>query len=251
MIDSEGRFVACSSAKKNQLRIINSVGRNIYEPGFYGEIFEIDDTSNEYVYPYFIDLTSDENGVISALDQQSGHIYQYDQEGHILTVFGGLGNTKGYFKKPVSIAADSRGNLFVLDAVRNNIQKFEATSFMDKIHEASKAYFDGEYDRSLPIWQEIVTINADYPLARQRIGAIYYKNKQYEQAKEEYRLAEDMSGYSQAFAKYRHEVIKEHFLLVVAAIAAVAAVLAVLITLSKRHADRVRDRIYTERRDVR
>ena len=248
MIDSEGRFVACSSAKKDQIRIINSVGRNIYEKGFYGEILDIDDTTNEYVYPMFIDLPSDQNGVISALDQRSGHIYQYDQEGNLLTVFAGLGDNKGYFEKPVSIAADSEGNLFVLDAVRNNIQKFQSTTFMDKIHEASQLYFDGKYDESLGLWEEIVTINADYPLARRRIGAIYYKEKDYERSKDEYKLADDMEGYSEAFSKYRHEFVRNHFVVTILIAAAVIAVLVILVILAKKYADRVRDKIYGERR---
>jgi DNA-binding beta-propeller fold protein YncE len=248
MIDDEGRFLACSNGKTDQIRIVNAVGNNIYAAGFFGEVLSIDNENNEYIRSKFADLTSDENGIISALDQESGYIYQYDCEGNILTVFGGKGENRGYFDIPVSIASDSEGNIYVLDATRKNIQRFESTGFMDQIHEASQTYFDGEYEKSLGIWEEILTLCSDYPLARRRIGAIYYKNELYEESKNQYMIAEDMEGYSEAFAKYRHGIFKENFLLVVFLIAVVVAVLLALVSLAKKHANKVRDRIYAKRR---
>lgn len=248
LLDNEGRFLACTNAEKDQIRIINSVGTNIYASGFYGEILSIDSEKNEYIRPRFVDLTCDRNGVISALDQESGYIYQYDKEGNVLTVFGGKGDNMGYFDIPVSIATDSQGCLYVLDATRKNIQKFKSTSFMDKIHLASQTYFDGDYEEAKAACSEILALCPDYPLAHRRLGAIYYKSEMYEESKEQYKLAEDMQGYSEAFSRARHQFIKEHFFAIVFAAAAGITVLILLIILSKRYADKVRERIYESRR---
>ena len=244
MLNNDGLFLAVTNADKDQIRILNSVGTNIYPTGFYGEILSIDSEKNEYIRPRFSDVTCDKNGVVSALDQESGYIYQYDKEGNILAVFGGKGNNMGYFDIPVSIATDSSGCLYVLDATRKNIQKFSATSFMDKIHLASQAYFDGDYANAEAACRDILSLCADYPLAHRRLGSIYYKNGRYDEAKAQYALAEDMDGYSESFSKSRHQFIKEHFLTVVLIGGAAIAALVVLTVLSKRHADRVRDRIY-------
>lgn len=198
--------------------------------------------------PRFVDLTCDRNGVISALDQESGYIYQYDKEGNVLTVFGGKGDNMGYFDIPVSIATDSQGCLYVLDATRKNIQKFKSTSFMDKIHLASQTYFDGNYEEAKTACNEILTLCPDYPLAHRRLGSIYYKSEMYEESKEQYKLAEDMQGYSEAFSKSRHQFIKDHFFVIVFATAACMTVLIFLIILSKRYADKIRERIYESRR---
>lgn len=244
MLNNDGLFLAVTNADKDQIRILNSVGTNIYPTGFYGEILSIDSEKNEYIRPRFADVTCDKNGVISALDQESGYIYQYDKEGNILAVFGGKGNNMGYFDMPISIATDSTDCLYVLDATRKNIQKFASTSFMDKIHLASQTYFDGDYTSAEAACQEILSLCADYPLAHRRLGSIYYKSERYDEAKEQYALAEDMDGYSESFAKARHQFVRDHFFLVAMIAGAIIAALAVLTVYSKRHADRVRDRSY-------
>ena len=243
-LDSEGQFVACSSAKTDQIRLINSVGANIYKSGFYGEISSLD-VNNNPVYPQFVDLTVDKDGFISVLEQKSGKIYQYDAEGNILTVFSGLGNSRGFFNNPSSIATDSTGRIYVLDKGNKNIQIFEPTIFMNKIHEASSLYFDGDYDQSLKIWRNITEINSDYPLARKRIGDILYKDNQYLSSLNNYEIANDMVGYSQAFGQYMHQLFREYFGLFVLAAVFIIALLIFIFSKLKKYADKLLVRLYS------
>lgn len=242
--DSEGKFLAASADSKNQIRILNTDGNNIYPTGYYGEVFSIDAEGNDYVHPRMVDLCADADGIISALDSQSGCIYQYDREGNILTVFGGLGDNLGYFDLPSSIAVDSQNNIYVLDSLRQNIQRFSMTGFCSQIHEAVTLYYDGEYEKALQVFQNITTLCPDYPLARRRIGQIYYKMGMYEEAEEQFYQVGDMKGYSDAFAKHRTQIINDHFLLVAVALIAAIALLLFVITRLRARANRIRDKLY-------
>ncbi|MBE6904434.1 MAG: hypothetical protein E7480_07490 [Ruminococcaceae bacterium] len=246
LVDNQGRFIACSGAKENQLRIINSVGKNIYKKGFFGEISDIDE-NNQPIYPNFIDISVSDTGVISALDEKSGHIYQYDSEGNLLTVFGGKGENRGYFISPSSIAQDSDGNIYVLDKARGNIQKYVQTEFIKKIHTALDLYYQGEYEKSMPIWNEIAVINSNYPLARKLTGSIYTKRQEYANAVKEYEIADDMVGYSNAFSKNRHEIFRANFALCVGIIIAVAIALWFGISALKKYSNKVQLDIYEKR----
>ncbi len=247
-IDVQGRFLASSADSKDQIRILNSLGENIYPSGFYGEILSIDSEKNDYIRPRFVDLASDKNGVISALDGNSGCVYQYDQEGNLLTVFGGIGDNVGKFDKPVSISLDSAGNVYVVDSLRQNIQKFKITNFMKKIHNASKTYFEGDYNNSFEIWKEVIDLCPDYILARRRLGKIYFKKEKYAAAKEQFLLAEDMNGYSESFYEWQKEKISDHFLLVVMVCVLIIILLTYLVSKSKKIATNIREHIYLERR---
>ena len=245
-IDSSNRFIACSSADTDQIRVINSVGKNIFNQGFYGEVSGLD-IHNNPIYPKFADLTVDKNGIISLIEQTSGKIYQYDNEGNILTIFAGLGDNKGYFTSPVSIASDSRGRLYVLDKTAASIQRFDPTAFITQVHEAISVYNEGRYDAALTAWSDIVKMNSDYPLARRQLGAIYLKREDAPAALEHYKIADDMAGYSRAFSLYRHNVFREHFTLIVILAALLLAAAIVGIIFLKRYADRLQKKAYALR----
>ena len=249
-IDAEGRFLACCNADTNQIRLINAVGNNVYPPGFYGEVLSIDENENDYVYPNFADIASDKSGIVSALDGESGYVYQYDKEGNLLTVFGGFGENRGYFQLPNSVATDSVGNIYVLDAGLGNIQRFTTTEFMENIRSAATLYFDGKYNEAEVIWKEILEACSDYPLAHNRLGTICYKNGDYAAAQEHYLVANNMEGYSNAFDKQRHAYMKENFILVVVIIVVICAALFMLLGRMKKYSNKIRDKVYKERRGL-
>ncbi len=72
----------------------------------------------------FVDLSVDENGLITALNMQSSRIYQYDRLGNLLFVFGGSGNQNGVFTTPSSLDQDSEGRVYVVDRGRNRVDIF-------------------------------------------------------------------------------------------------------------------------------
>ena len=102
-------------------------------------------------------------------------IYQYDPEGNLLCIFGGEGDTAGYFNVPSSIVYGGNGQLVTLDKALGRIQVFEPTEFIKTVQEAVILYSDGKYDESLKLWEEIKEDNASYTLAREFIGKINAK----------------------------------------------------------------------------
>ncbi len=121
-IDEMGFIYAVSSVLKNdQIQRLNSVGENVYGEassrigagrlwdrlrGEEGLTFGEEEThwrwdgDRDMNVPYaitsmFVDVAVDELGIVSTLDQQRYRIYQYDQAGNLLSIFGGVGLWEG------------------------------------------------------------------------------------------------------------------------------------------------------------
>jgi tetratricopeptide (TPR) repeat protein len=158
-----------------------------------------------------VDVTVDDQGIVSALDFNSGRIYQYDQSANLLAIFGGRGSQRGKFELPQSLAVGREGKIFVLDANRNNVQAFRPTEFANLLHTGSKLYFDGKYDDASKVWGEVLRRNSFYELAHTGLGKSYFKRGDYVTAMKEYMIARNKDGYSQAFGEWRHDFLRENF----------------------------------------
>ncbi|MBM7568500.1 NHL repeat-containing protein [Paenibacillus sacheonensis] len=191
----------------DQIKKFNAMGENIYKKAAFGQS-SIDSGTMEL--PYFVDLAVDQYGVINALDAMSRKIYQYDQEGNLLAVFGGQGDVKSRFEYPVSIVTDKAGKIYVLDRDRNNIQIFQPTRFADLVHRASQLHYSGRYQEALVPWKEVLTIDENYPLAHRGVAKALMKEEQWKAAMKEFKLGEDQDGYSKAFAEYRHDIMRKY-----------------------------------------
>lgn len=193
-----------------EIKKLNSVGLNIYPKGTEGfgekRTEDMKDTK-----PYFIDLAVDDYGIVAALEGNTGKIYVYDTEGNLLCVFGGIGEQKGKFQNPSSIAINSQGDLFIIDRDMNSVQVFEATKFINLVKEAVTLYANGEYPKAYDVWKEVLAIDENYRLAHTGLAKVLLKQGAFYEAMTEYMLANDAEGYSEAFGEYRHLLIRKHF----------------------------------------
>jgi DNA-binding beta-propeller fold protein YncE len=207
-LDSKG-FIYTPTVLINtdQIKKFNAMGENIYKKGFFGET-SIDSGTLEV--PYFVDLAVDQYGIVNALDATSRKIYQYDQEGNLLAVFGGQGDVMGRFEYPISIVIDKSGTIYVLDRDRSNIQIFKPTRFAELIHEASQLHFNGRYQEALQPWKEVLKIDENYPLAHRGVAKALMKEENWKEAMKEFKLGEDQDGYSLAYAEYRHDFMRQY-----------------------------------------
>lgn len=259
-LDDDGIILASTlDSRDGEIKRLNAVGDNIYRNygasssfSLFGDTFTyaFDDLSfsfGDYTIdqPYFCDVTMHDNSIISALDRKTCKIFQYDSEGNLLSVFGSSGDVDGSFINPCSLVSDEEGRLFVLDKGKNNIQIFSPTSFTKKIYAAVEQYQLGDYEKAKTIWQEVLGICENYQMANIGIAKATFKQENWTEAMEQYKLASDRKGYSEAYAEYRHSFIRTYFLPVCGAAVLLVALFGWAVFRLKKSCERALDRHYS------
>lgn len=235
MIGADGMIYGLlTGTRQDQIRRLNSVGNNTYPKGVYGITFE--GTNGNPAPPTLADVAVQANGILSVLDSTNGLIYQYDQEGNLLVVFGGLGEGGGLYQLPVSIAAGADGYLYVLDYTLGSMTVLRPTHFIQQVHQAVTLHGEGRYDEALTHWREVLRMDANYMLAHQGVAKILGKQDDWSGALAEYTLAGDKDGYSEAFGEYRQQVFRDNFLPVVLIAAAIVFAAGKLLFFARRRA---------------
>lgn len=158
------------------------------------------------------DINIDKDGNIFVVTND-GLIAEYDSFGNLLFLFGGRddgSNRLGLFKQPTGVAIDENGRLYVSDKERGMIQVFEETAFANKVHAGIGLFKEGLYVQSQKYWESVLELNSSFGLAHTAMGRAYYKQQDYEKALEEFRFAEDVVGYSDAFWEVRHAWMQKY-----------------------------------------
>ncbi|WP_370295782.1 YIP1 family protein [Rossellomorea marisflavi] len=199
-IDERGLIYTITEGTKQEvIKKLNVAGQNLLPP-------DISDIGS------FKDITIDPNGNIFVLNE-GGKIVQFDSYGNMLFSFAGKdegSNRLGLFQQPTGIAVNDSGLLYVTDGERGTVQIFHASAFGQKVNEGIALYKEGLYVESQRYWREVLRMNTSFGLAHTAMGESLYKQQKYEEALEEYRVAEDRGGYSNAFWEIRQMWMKEH-----------------------------------------
>lgn len=244
-LSESGLLFATALGKTNQIRIINTIGNNIFPEGSYGEVQY--NSSGGRVNPQFLDITEQDEYIITVTEQNTSKLFQYDVEGNLLAVFGGSGNTNGRFTTPIALDADSAGNLYVVDSSQNNIQVLEPTDFIKTVHEALAYYKNGQYEQSLEAWGRVLEADATYPLALQQVGKIKYKQGLYNESMDDFYLANNKTEYGKAYDELRKNFFSDNFEIYAIAVIAVVALLVVLLALAYSAAKRFSYQMFYEK----
>ncbi len=163
---------------------------------------------------------------IFVVDRQ-GYIYEYNNEGELLFVFGGLDDGTqrvGLSTIAASIQTDNEDRIYVLDTDKNQVQVYEPTEFTNLLHEALYLYSKGLYTESKEPLSEVLEMNSMYDYANKAMGRAFFQEENYEMALHYARLAKDGSGYSEAYWEIRNQWLKDNLVtvLVVAVVLYVA-----------------------------
>ncbi len=210
---------------KSQVKKLNPLGNNIYY-ALGNEEFNFGDEEFSYSrgranYPSFIDVKTNEDGFIFAVDLTSGRVFERDQEANLIAVFGGIGSQLGTFSTPVAV--ETYGDrVYVLDRLKNNITIFEPTEYGSLVEEATILYNEGLYEESSRIWSKVLARNANSRLAYNGIGKAYTQGEEYTSALEYLRYSGDRYSYSRAFGKNRLVVVRKYGPYVMALVACLA-----------------------------
>jgi sugar lactone lactonase YvrE len=154
--------------------------------------------------------------------EQPGFIWEYNNEGATLFVFGASDDGTqrvGLSSMIASITVDSNDCLYILDGDQGRIQVYEPTEFTKLLHNALCLYSKGRYTESKEPLTKILEMNSMFDYANRAMGRAYYQEENYETALRYARLAKDYDGYSDAFWEIRNIWLKKNIVLLIFVIA--------------------------------
>ena len=215
-IDKEGFIYTVTAYAENEqsfdmIRKLNPLGDNILTNLYrsWG-----DERHNGFYRTSYCDVVVDDSGFIYALDSYNGRIFQYDDEGFQISIFGGKGNQVGCFTGAVAIETmDNR--IIVLDKTKANITVFEETLFGSLLRAGMTQFNQGNLTESMAYFEELIRMDANFFFAYYALAEAYYEQGNYEMA-EKYAgmtsVAQEI--YSLAKKELRNQWLRDNFALV-------------------------------------
>ena len=272
-IDSKGMLYTLSSGNYGQIKRLGLNGNQTLNHKFgfttqSGDLISFKENPASYynvkerINVSQTSFTVDPDNFIYILDQNRGRISMYDEECRSICTFGtgfGGGEQVGTFQSPLSIAC-SGDKLYVLDFNANNVTVFSLTEYGKLFKEANNLTIAGEYDKALPLWREVLKLDANNQRAYEGIGkamlqqadaamneaediedkaarkaAIEEAKVLYKQTMEYAEMGNDQQTYSQAFEVIQKDWLTNNFWwLFIVCLAAVAGIAALLVMSKKR-----------------
>ncbi len=128
-VDSEGFFyivhtvvIAETTGEYNIINYLYKSAITKYDPS--GKAIAYWPLQKEGESNYSVGITIDKKGYFYVGSFYEKYIQVVDPEGHLICRWGTEGTGNGQFDYPENMAVDSEGNLYVVDANNNRIQKF-------------------------------------------------------------------------------------------------------------------------------
>lgn len=223
-LDGEGFIMAVSmdDASANSVFRLNFQGKNVLrEMGntpVNGDIM----TDN---LSQFVDIAVKPYGTYAVIDRRLGHIFLYNFDGELLSVFGSNGNLTGQFKNATSIAWLG-DRLIVGDSTLKCAYVMEPTDFGKALLKANEAYYNGRWDEATACFREVLRLCGNLETAYVGIGKNLLMQENYKDAMYYFKLGNNREFYSRAYKGYRSEVMRDHFwVIAVVAVALISAVI--------------------------
>lgn len=199
-IDDKGLIYTVTRGEKyKSLKRLNIAGVNMIE-----EADAYDDV------PAAVAVGNHDNVFVAS---SMGYIYEYNNEGEMLFVFGGSDDGQqriGLSTKIEAIQVDDQDRIYVLDSDKAQIQIFEPTEFTDLLHESLYLFSKGRYTESKEPLSKVLEMNNLFDYANMAMGRALLQEENFESALEFAKLAKDYDGYSDAFWEIRNEWLKKN-----------------------------------------
>ena len=144
---------------------------------------------------------------------QQGFIYEYNNEGELLFMFGGKDDGQqriGLSTKVEAIQIGSDDKIYVLDSDKAQIQVYEPTEFTNYLHNALFLFSKGRYEESKEPLSQVLQMNSQFDYARTAMGTALYKEGDYDGALKYARLSKDLDLYSEAYWEVRNDWLKHN-----------------------------------------
>jgi tetratricopeptide (TPR) repeat protein len=231
-IDNKGViYTVTRGEKKEALKRLNIAGVNMIEPESYEDL------------PAAVAVGNHDNAFVAA---QSGYIYEYNNDGDLLFVFGGADDGEqriGLSTKVEAIRIGTDDKIYVLDSDKAQIQVYKPTEFTDHLHDALYLFSKGRYTESKEPLNRVLEMNNLFDYANMAMSKALYKEGDYAGALKYSKLAKDLDTYSDSFWEIRAAWLKHNLTAVILIVAAIALVWFVLKALDKKFGILVKPRI--------
>lgn len=211
--DSDGFVYAVTTdtASTEMAFRFNAKGENVLRKFGYSETLgDLPTSRTDTAKSTFTDVAVSDYGVYALLDTSMNRVFLYNFDGNLITVFGGKGDTKGKLNTPSSICWMGQ-SLVIGDSRLACAFVFTPTDFGKLVLNAEEKYFNGDFDGAAVLNDQIVSMNANYDHAYVSIGKNRLMQDNYEEAMHYFRLGNDKTYYSKAFAGYRNLLIQKYF----------------------------------------
>lgn len=214
---ADGFIYTCAAGEeREQIQKLSPVGVNVFvEKGLERKLYQnkrFGERRRAWDPPFlYVSITVSDDGIVTALEQTTGRLYQFDQDRNLLMAFGKRGRGPAAFGLPNQIETDSRGFLYVADSARSVIHVLRPTRFTQLVHQASAMQFDGQYEHAADTWQAVLHLASNYQRAHSGIGRARFQQEHWQAAMDRYTLAGDQLGYSEAFVEYRQGLLRRYF----------------------------------------
>ena len=199
-IDEKGLIYTVTRGEKNEtLKKLNIAGVNM-----------IDENDAYEDVPSAVAVGNHDNIFVTS---QMGYIYEYNEEGELLFVFGGSddGDQRiGLSTKVEAIQVASNDMIYVLDSDKAQIQVYEPTEFTNYLHQALYLFSNGRYTEAKEPLTTVLEMNNLFDYANMAMGKCLYKEGNYEEALAYAKLAKDTDTYSDAYWEIRNEWLKHN-----------------------------------------
>lgn len=226
-IDDKNFIYTCSmsvQSASDSVKKLNSLGSNILDSTKFGDQ-ETMNYNGRYVKSQLMDIEISDDNNINLLDFTTGRVFQYDQDGDLVSIFGGKGVQNGLVAIPSAIESIGNDKILLLDSEKGNLTIYSLTEYGVALHNAIRNYSEGLYTEALDSWQDVLRYNENSEIAYRGIGKAYLKQHNYKEAMRYLELGQDKEGYSQAKAAERSAMSKQYFGWYVALIAIVVVFL--------------------------
>lgn len=194
-------------------------------------------TDNSGVYdeaPAAVAVGNHDNVYVAS---KSGYIYEYNDQGEPLYVFGATDDGTqrvGLASLLSSIQVGADDTIYVLDADKNQIQIYRPSEFTQKLHTALNLYSQGKYTESREPLTEVLKMNSMFDYANKAMGRAYYQESDYDNALHYAKLSNDKQGYSDAYWEVRNNWLKANIVTALLVIVGLWILYVILRTLDRK-----------------
>jgi sugar lactone lactonase YvrE len=222
-IDEKGLIYTVTRGEGNDsLKRLNIAGIDLMNPDSFDQV------------PAAVAVGNHDNAFVVS---QMGYIYEYNNDGELLFVFGGSDDGQqriGLSTKVEAIQIGSDDKIYVLDSDKSQIQVYMPTEFTDHLHEALYLFSKGRYEESKEPLSKVLRMNNLFDYANMAMGRALYKEGDYEGALSYAKLAKDFDGYSDAYWEIRNEWLQKNLGKVIIILVSIFVVLKIVRLLDKK-----------------